>query len=139
MTVQQRGSGRGKLPPGREDGPASSARPSPRGARPFPALPAIAGVGTATTSDGSYRRGRPNVLLVEVADGTTVAGMLTRSKTRSAPVEWCATALAGGVARALVANAGNANAFTGRAGRRRSDTPRRRQRRCWVRSRSRSS
>jgi glutamate N-acetyltransferase/amino-acid N-acetyltransferase len=43
--------------------------------------------------------------------------VLTRSKTRSAPVEWCAKGLQGGKARALVVNSGNANAFTGRKGR----------------------
>lgn len=49
--------------------------------------------------------------------GTTVAGVLTRSKTASAPVDWCRARLAHGVARALVVNSGNANAFTGMRGR----------------------
>jgi glutamate N-acetyltransferase/amino-acid N-acetyltransferase len=49
-------------------------------------------------------------------EGTTVAGCLTRSKSRSAPVDWCKAALKDGRARALLINAGNANAFTGKAG-----------------------
>ena len=49
--------------------------------------------------------------------GTTVAGCFTTSKSRSAPVDWCVdSSEAAGSARALVVNAGNANAFTGKAG-----------------------
>ncbi len=54
--------------------------------------------------------------MIELAAGSSVAGVLTRSETAAAPVDWCREALAGGRARALVVNAGNANAFTGRAG-----------------------
>jgi glutamate N-acetyltransferase / amino-acid N-acetyltransferase len=46
-------------------------------------------------------------------EGTTVAGVFTRSKCPSAPVDWCRARLGGG-ARALVVNSGNANAFTGK-------------------------
>jgi glutamate N-acetyltransferase/amino-acid N-acetyltransferase len=49
--------------------------------------------------------------------GTSVAGVLTKSKTASAPVDWCRQHLGHGMARALVVNSGNANAFTGRRGR----------------------
>lgn len=56
------------------------------------------------------------MLLAVVASGTQVAGVFTRSKTASAPVEWCREGLAGAVARVLVVNSGNANAFTGLAG-----------------------
>ena len=48
--------------------------------------------------------------------GATIAGVLTRSKTSSAPVDWCRKNLARGKVRAIVVNAGNANAFTGKAG-----------------------
>ena len=60
--------------------------------------------------------GRTDACLIEVAPGATMAGMLTKSKTAGAPVEWCRAALTWGTARALVINAGNANAFTGGAG-----------------------
>ena len=55
-------------------------------------------------------------MVAELAPGTTVAGVFTRSLTASAPVEWCREALPGGRARAMVVNSGNSNAFTGRHG-----------------------
>jgi len=76
----------------------------------------IAGVRLATRACGVRYKDRTDVLLALFDPGTTVAGVLTRSATRSAPVEWCATGLKGGAARALVVNSGNANAFTGLRG-----------------------
>jgi len=55
--------------------------------------------------------------MAEFAPGTTVAGVFTRNRCPGAPIDWCRAALAGGQARALVVNAGNANVFTGAAGR----------------------
>jgi glutamate N-acetyltransferase/amino-acid N-acetyltransferase len=86
-------------------------------------MPAIAGVKLATAAAGIRYKGRTDVLLAILDKGTTVAGVFTRSKCPSAPVEWCRAKLAGGKsskagsARALVVNSGNANAFTGRTGR----------------------
>jgi glutamate N-acetyltransferase/amino-acid N-acetyltransferase len=57
------------------------------------------------------------VLLALLDKDTTVAGVLTRSRCPSAPVEWCRAHLSSGRARALVVNSGNANAFTGKSGR----------------------
>jgi glutamate N-acetyltransferase/amino-acid N-acetyltransferase len=57
------------------------------------------------------------VLLALFDPGTTAAGVLTRSRCPSAPVEWCRARLPAGKARALVVNSGNANAFTGKTGR----------------------
>jgi glutamate N-acetyltransferase / amino-acid N-acetyltransferase len=82
----------------------------------FPALPVVSGVTLAGYECGIRYAGRPDLLMVELAAGTTVAGVFTRSLTASAPVEWCRTAVAKGHARALVVNSGNANAFTGAAG-----------------------
>ncbi|RMD62755.1 MAG: bifunctional glutamate N-acetyltransferase/amino-acid acetyltransferase ArgJ [Alphaproteobacteria bacterium] len=82
----------------------------------FPALPPVAGVRVATRACTIRYHGRPDVCLIELAPGTAAAGVLTRSLTASAPVLWCRRALKGGRARAIVVNAGNANAFTGRAG-----------------------
>jgi glutamate N-acetyltransferase/amino-acid N-acetyltransferase len=56
------------------------------------------------------------MLLVELAAGSSAAGVFTRSQTAAAPVLWCRSALEGGRARGLLVNAGNANAFTGRQG-----------------------
>jgi glutamate N-acetyltransferase/amino-acid N-acetyltransferase len=79
-------------------------------------MPPIAGVRLATAEVGLRYKNRTDVLVAELARGTTVAGVLTRSLTAAAPVEWCRKALRKGRAGALVVNAGNANAFTGRAG-----------------------
>jgi glutamate N-acetyltransferase / amino-acid N-acetyltransferase len=79
-------------------------------------LPALAGVALAAASTGIRYKGRPDVLLALMAAGTTAAGCLTTSKSSSAPVDWCRAALKQGGARALLVNAGNANAFTGKKG-----------------------
>jgi glutamate N-acetyltransferase/amino-acid N-acetyltransferase len=83
----------------------------------FPDMPEIAGVRLATAAAGIRYADRTDVLLTLLDPGTTVAGVLTRSKCPSAPVDWCRGRLKGGKARALVVNSGNANAFTGRTGR----------------------
>jgi glutamate N-acetyltransferase/amino-acid N-acetyltransferase len=79
-------------------------------------MPAIAGVKLATAAAGIRYKGRTDVLLAVMDKGTSVAGVFTRSKCPSAPVEWCRAKLKGGQARALVVNSGNANAFTGKTG-----------------------
>jgi glutamate N-acetyltransferase/amino-acid N-acetyltransferase len=82
----------------------------------FATLPPLAGVRLATGEAGVKYKNRTDVLLAVLAPGTQVAGVFTRSKTASAPVDWCRTQLKHGSARALVVNSGNANAFTGQAG-----------------------
>ena len=89
---------------------------SPLAPKIVPALPPVAGVRFATAEAGIKYRGRTDVLLAMFDEGTTVAGVFTTSKCPSAPVDWCRANLAGGRARALVVNSGNANAFTGRRG-----------------------
>jgi len=89
---------------------------SPLAPERFPEIPPIAGVRVAACACGVRYRARTDVLLVELAPGTAVAGTLTRSLTASAPVDWCRKSLPGGAARALLVNSGNANVFTGRAG-----------------------
>jgi glutamate N-acetyltransferase / amino-acid N-acetyltransferase len=83
----------------------------------FPELPAIDGIRLAVTNSGIRYKERPDLLLIECAPGTAVAGALTTTSMPAAPVEWCRQALGGGRVRALVANAGNANAFTAFTGR----------------------
>jgi len=86
----------------------------------FPNMLPVAGVEFATVATNSRYKGRDDLLLVKLAEGTRVAGVFTRSRTPSAPVDWCRDQLSRTEdprARALVINAGNANAFTGRAGR----------------------
>ncbi|EGX99543.1 arginine biosynthesis protein ArgJ [Nitrospirillum viridazoti Y2] len=82
----------------------------------FPTLSPVAGVRLAAYNCGIRYKGRDDLMVAELAPGTTVAGVLTRSLTASAPVHWCRKGLAGGSARALVVNSGNSNAFTGAAG-----------------------
>src|SRR5215831_10577889 len=82
----------------------------------FPDMPPVAGVKLATAAAGIRYGGRTDVLLALFEQGTTVAGVFTRSKCPSAPVDWCRAHLKGGAARALVVNSGNANAFTGKSG-----------------------
>ncbi|MEM9565387.1 MAG: bifunctional glutamate N-acetyltransferase/amino-acid acetyltransferase ArgJ [Actinomycetota bacterium] len=82
----------------------------------FPDLPVVPGVRLAAIEAGLRYQARADLMLAEVPPGTTVAGVFTRSQCPSAPVDWCRRILATGGARAIVCNAGNANAFTGRAG-----------------------
>lgn len=90
---------------------------SPLAPKTVPDMPAIAGIRLATAEAGIRYKNRTDVLLAVMDKGTTVAGVFTKSKCPSAPVEWCRAKLKGGKARALVVNSGNANAFTGKTGR----------------------
>ncbi len=90
---------------------------SPLAPKDIPDMPAIAGVRLATAEAGIRYKGRTDVLLAVLDKGTAVAGVFTKSKCPSAPVEWCRAKLPRGQARALVVNSGNANAFTGKTGR----------------------
>jgi glutamate N-acetyltransferase/amino-acid N-acetyltransferase len=94
-----------------------SAAVSPLAPKNVPDMPAVSGVRMATAQAGIRYAGRTDVLLALFDAGTTVAGVFTKSKCPSAPVEWCRAHLKTGKARALVVNSGNANAFTGKSGR----------------------
>ncbi|MCC5985452.1 MAG: bifunctional glutamate N-acetyltransferase/amino-acid acetyltransferase ArgJ [Rhodobacteraceae bacterium] len=84
----------------------------------FPAIPPIAGVGFATAAAGVRYAGRTDVLLVRLAPGTTLAGVFTRSATRSAAVLDGQAKIGrdSDAGAAIVVNSGNANTFTGAAG-----------------------
>ena len=86
-------------------------------ALPLPELPPLAGVRLGAAEAGIRYRNRTDLVLLELAPGTTAAGVFTTNRCPGAPVDWCRAALAGGRARAVVVNAGNANVFTGKAGR----------------------
>lgn len=87
---------------------------------PFPTIPPIGGVEIATGRAGFYKHEREDLVVFSFARGTTCAGVFTRHKVGSAPVDWCKRHLGaedgGKDVRALVVNAGCANAFTGKAG-----------------------
>ena len=89
---------------------------SPLAPKSILALAPLPGVRLAALACGLRYKGRDDLMLAELAPGTTAAGVFTRSLTASAPVLWCREALAGGKARLLVVNSGNSNAFTGKAG-----------------------
>ena len=85
----------------------------------FPDLPAIAGVAFATAQAGVKYKDRTDVMLATLAPGTRIAGVFTRSKTRSAAVLDCQEKIGAhteNAGAAILVNSGNSNAFTGRAG-----------------------
>ena len=98
-----------------------SATISPLAPKKYPEMPVIEGVRMATAEAGIKYKDRTDVLAMVFDEGTEVAGVFTRSKCPSAPVDICRKNLAGGKARLLVVNSGNANAFTGRRGREATD------------------
>ncbi len=89
---------------------------SPLAPRRFPRIPGVAGVRLAVAAAGIKYKRRNDLLLAALSQGTTAAGVFTRSGTASAPVIWCRDNITSGRARALLVNSGNANAFTGDRG-----------------------
>ena len=83
----------------------------------FPDLLPIAGVRLAVARARYKNWDRCDLTFARFDEGTSVAGVTTKSKCPSPEVEWCRAALPLGTAQALVVNAGNSNAFTGSRGR----------------------
>ena len=82
----------------------------------FPDLPPVTGARFATLAAGIRYRDRDDLLLIELAPGSTVAGVFTRSTTAGHPVVWGRRILPAGRARAVIVNSGNANVFRGAEG-----------------------
>jgi glutamate N-acetyltransferase/amino-acid N-acetyltransferase len=82
----------------------------------FPGLAPVAGVRLAAFACGIRYTGRDDLMVAELALNSAIAGVFTRSLTAGAPVVWCRDCLCGGKVRAIVANSGNSNTFTGQAG-----------------------
>ncbi|WP_424178113.1 bifunctional glutamate N-acetyltransferase/amino-acid acetyltransferase ArgJ [Yoonia sp. TsM2_T14_4] len=91
---------------------------SPLAPAQFPDLPVIAGVTFASAAAGVKYQNRTDVMLAIATPGSSVAGVFTRSATRSAPVLDCQAKLGGDPAgaAAILVNSGNSNAFTGKNG-----------------------
>lgn len=89
---------------------------SPLAPKSVPQLPAMNGIALSTAEAGIKYRGRDDVLLVRFEHEAQIAGVFTRSRCPSAPVDWCKAQLKRGTAKALLVNSGNANAFTGQRG-----------------------
>ena len=99
--------------------PGKAAMPVSPLAVPFPRMPPIAGVVLATARAGYYKYDREDLLVMSFPAGASCAGVFTRNAVGAAPVDWCRRhleATKGEEVRALVVNAGCANAFTGRPG-----------------------
>ena len=90
---------------------------SPLAPKTYAEMPPVRGVRMATAAAGIKYKNRTDVLMMVFDRPAAVAGVFTRSKCPSAPVDFCRANLPGGIARAVVVNSGNANAFTGRKGR----------------------
>lgn len=100
--------------------PVTAKPVSPLAPAAFPALPTIRGAEFAAVEAGVRYQGRKDVMLIRLAPGTAMAGVFTRSSTRSGCVRDCQAKLAAkvpvGAGAAIVVNSGNSNAFTGKAG-----------------------
>ena len=82
----------------------------------FPSLPSIAGVSLGVAACGVRYKDRTDLLVVELAPGSSIGGVFTKSTAISPPAKWCRAHIRKGKARAFIDNSGNANAFTGKAG-----------------------
>ena len=95
---------------------AAPAPLSPLAPKSYPQLPIIEGVRFASVAAGVRYADRTDVTMALFDTPAQAAGVFTRSKCPSAPVDWCREKLKGGLARAVLVNSGNANAFTGHRG-----------------------
>ena len=89
---------------------------SPLAPKTYPEMPIIKGVRLDTAEAHIKYKGRTDLLFIVFDNKASVAGVFTRSKCPSAPVDHCRKILSHGVARGVVINSGNANAFTGKKG-----------------------
>ena len=89
---------------------------SPLAPKNFPKLPLVKGVSISTAKSGTKYKGRRDIFTAVFEKGTTVAGAFTQSDVKAEPVQFCKKNIIDGSARVLVVNAGFANAFTGKKG-----------------------
>ncbi|MDZ7908399.1 MAG: bifunctional glutamate N-acetyltransferase/amino-acid acetyltransferase ArgJ [Gemmobacter sp.] len=100
---------------------AKAAKPvSPLAPASFPTLPVIRGARFAALGAGIKYQNRKDVMLVHLAPGSVMAGVFTKSSTRSGCVRDCQVKLSSfvpeGAGAAIIVNSGNSNAFTGAIG-----------------------
>jgi glutamate N-acetyltransferase/amino-acid N-acetyltransferase len=93
-----------------------SATVSPLAPKSAPVLPPLAGCRIGTAAAGIKYKNRTDVMVMVFDAPAAAAGVFTRSKCPSAPVDLCRRHLASGSARVVIVNSGNANAFTGARG-----------------------
>ncbi len=115
--LQPAGDGTGKA--GGKAGGKAAKPVSPLAPAVFPDLPVIAGTAFASAMAGVRYQGRTDVTLMQLAPGTAMAGVFTRSSTRAGCIRDAQAKLAtraGPEGAAVIVNSGNSNAFTGKAG-----------------------
>jgi glutamate N-acetyltransferase/amino-acid N-acetyltransferase len=93
-----------------------SLKVSPLAPHSYPDMPPMAGVSLGAIEAGIKYKGRKDLAVIRFSEAASVAGVFTRSKCPSAPVDWCRKHLQRGKASVVVINSGNANAFTGKKG-----------------------
>lgn len=76
----------------------------------------IKGIKIATANCGIKYKNRDDLLFIAFDSEANIAGVFTQSSMPAAPVTWCKKNIVAGKAKALIVNAGNANAFTGKSG-----------------------
>lgn len=89
---------------------------SPLAPKTFPKLPNVKGITLGTARSGTKYKGRRDIFTAIFDKGTAVAGAFTQSQIKAEPVEFCKRNVIDGSARVLAVNAGFANAFTGKKG-----------------------
>ncbi|WP_417819836.1 bifunctional glutamate N-acetyltransferase/amino-acid acetyltransferase ArgJ [Terasakiella sp.] len=91
---------------------------SPLAPKQFPEISPVSGVRFVTRGVGVKYKDRTDLMVAELVQGSSIAGVFTKSLTASAPVDACRAALKAGKgqARCMIVNSGNANAFTGKKG-----------------------
>ena len=89
---------------------------SPLAPQTYPTLPALDGVRLGAVEAGIKYKNRKDLAIIRFDRPASVAGVFTKSKCSSAPVDWCRKNLGGGKAGIVIVNSGNANAFTGKKG-----------------------
>ncbi len=82
----------------------------------FPDLPAIKGVRLSSAHTAMKYQNRDDIMLIELAEGTTIAGVFTLNSLCGEPIKYCRNILGNGTARAIIVNAGISNVFTGQEG-----------------------
>lgn len=91
--------------------PVNLSAPDPKSLHP------IDGVELGVAMAGVRKANRRDLLVMKLAEGSSVAGVFTQNRYCAAPVQVCREHLAsGGQIRAIVVNTGNANAGTGADG-----------------------
>lgn len=92
------------------------AKVSPLAPKLYPELPVLDGVRLSSIEAGIKYKGRKDLCIIAFERPSEIAGVFTKSKCPSAPVDWCRKHLANSHVNAIVVNSGNANAFTGLLG-----------------------